>query len=101
MNVCINYNDRIDISETIDVNKTDFLCKCIICHCWYFLNIDFKFQSEACNGCHDLIQKAMNFNVAIATVKRNDYRIRCLHMSKDKTINLLRNADLTEQSRTK
>ena len=50
---------------------------------------------------HDLIQKAMNFNdVAIVTVKENDYIIHFLYMSKDEAINFLRNADLTEKSRT-
>ena len=29
------------------------------------------------NGCHDLMQKAMNFNdVAIVSIKGSDYRIR-------------------------
>ena len=40
------------------------------------LTSDVKFQPEVCNGCHDLMQKAMNLNdVTIVTVKENDYRI--------------------------
>ena len=54
-----------------------------------------------CNGCHDLMQKAKNFNdVAIVTVRMNDYRISFCYMSKDKAIDLLRNADLIEKSGT-
>ena len=44
-------HDRIDVSEVIDVNKTNSLCKHIICHYWYFLEIDFRFQPKVCDGC--------------------------------------------------
>ena len=45
------------------------------------------------------MQKAMCFNdVAVVTVKGNDYRIHFLYLIKDEAINLLRNADLTEKS---
>ena len=36
----------------------------------------------------------------IVSVKENDYRIHILYMSKDEAINLLKNADLTEKSKT-
>ena len=68
--------DRIDISEGIDVNKTSASKECDICHYWYFKDIGFKYEPRHCNGCHDLMQKAMNFNdVAIVYVKRSTYRI--------------------------
>ena len=54
--------DRIDISEGIDVNKTNASKECDICHYWYFKDIGFKFETYLCNGCHDLIQNAMSFN---------------------------------------
>ena len=41
--------DRIDVSEGIDVNKTNKSTQCDICHYWYFLNKGFKFQSHVCN----------------------------------------------------
>ena len=69
--------DRIDISESIDVNKTSGSKKCDICHYWHFLDKNFSYESYLCNGYYDLMQKAMNFNdVAIVSIKRNDYRIR-------------------------
>ena len=93
--------DRLEVSEGIYINKTKGLHECIVCHYWYFLTKNFKSQLEVFNGCHDLMQKAINFNDAvIVTVKRNDYRIHFLYMSKDKSINLLKNANLTEKSRT-
>ena len=65
-------DDRIEVSEGIDVNKTDGLRWCIFYHCWYFLNMNFRFQPEVCNGCHELMQKAMSFNdVAVFSVKEN------------------------------
>ena len=54
--------DRVDISERIDVNKTCTSKECDICHYWYFKDIGFKYERYLCNGCHDLIQKAMSFN---------------------------------------
>ena len=92
------YYATIEVSQEIDVNKTDGSQKCIICHYWYFLNINVRFQPEARNDCHELMQKAMSFNdVAIVNVKRNDYRIHFFYMSKDEVRNLLRNPDLTEK----
>ena len=83
--------DRFDLSEGIDVNKTDGLHMCIICHYWYFIETKFKSQLEVRNICHDLTQEAKSFNdVAIVSVKRNDYRIHFLYMSKDKATNLLK-----------
>ena len=52
----LEYN-RIDVSEEIDVHKTNGLCECIICYYWYFLKINFKCQHEACNSCHDLMKE--------------------------------------------
>ena len=30
------YHDKIDVSEGIDVNKTNASNECVICHYWYF-----------------------------------------------------------------
>ena len=72
----LEYN-RIDVSEGIDVNKSYNKSKeCNICHYWYFIDKNFNYQKYLCNGCHDLMQKVMSFsNVAIVSVKGNDYRI--------------------------
>ena len=40
--------DRSHVCERIDVNEADGLRECIICHYWYFLEINFRFQSEVC-----------------------------------------------------
>ena len=62
--------DRTDASEEIDFTGINDLRKCSICHCTYFLKINFRFTPELYDGCHDLMQKAMRFNnVGIASVK--------------------------------
>ena len=66
----------IDISEGIDVNKTNLSRECDICHYWYFKNIGFKCEPYICNGCHDLIEKAISFNnIATVCIMENAYRI--------------------------
>ena len=81
--------DRIDISKGIDINKTNVSKEFDICHYWYFLDKSFNYQSYLCNGCHHLMQKAMNFNnVAIVSINGNDYRIHCWYMSKDDAISI-------------
>ena len=82
--------ERIDISEGIDVSKTNLSKECNICHYWYFKDSGFKYEPYLCNGCHDLIQKAMSFNnIAIVYVKGSAYRVNFWYMSKDDAINIM------------
>ena len=75
--------DRIDVSEGIYINKTSACKECDICYYWYFLDKNFKYEPYLCNGCHDLMQKVMNFNdVAIVSNEDNDYRTHFWYMSK-------------------
>ena len=46
--------DRINISEGIDIDKTNKSKECNICHYWYFLN-NFNYEKYLCNDCHDLM----------------------------------------------
>ena len=90
--------DRIDISEGIDVDRTNASKECKICHYWYFKGIAFKDEPHLCNGCHGLMQGAVNFNgVAIVYVKGNAYRIDFLYMSKDDAINIMSNSSLLDK----
>ena len=73
--------DRINISEGIDINKTNVSKECDICHYFYFPDKGFKYETYLCNGCHDLMQTAMNFNdVAIVSIEGNYYRIHFWYM---------------------
>ena len=90
--------DRIDISEEIDVNKTNLSKEYDICHYWYFKNIGLKYEPYLCNDCQDVMQKAMNFNnVAIVYVKENAYRIHFWCMSKDNSVNIINGSNLVDK----
>ena len=91
--------DGVDISEGIDMNKTNKSKEFDICHYWYFLDKNFNYEKYLCNGCHDLMQKAMNFNdVAIVSIKVSDYRIHFWYISKDEAISIMRNSSLNEKT---
>ena len=83
--------DRIDISERLDINKTNSSTECDICYYGYFLDKGFKYEPYLCNGCHGLMQKAMNFSDAvIVAIKGSDYRIYFWYMSKDDAISMMK-----------
>ena len=93
----LEYN-RIDISEGIDVNKTNLSKECDICHYWYFKDIGFNYDPYLCNGCHNLMQKAMSFNnVAAVYVKGSAYRINFWYMSKNDAINIMNASYLVDK----
>ena len=62
-------------------------------------NIGFKDEPYLCNGCLDLMQKAISFNnVAIVYVNGNAYRIHFWYMSKDDAINIMNGSNLADKS---
>ena len=64
-------------------------------HHWYFKDIGFKYEPYLCNGCLDLMQKAMGFNnIAILYIKKSAYRIYFSYMSKDDTINIMNGSNI-------
>ena len=55
-------------------------------------------ETYLCNGCHDLMQKALSFNnVAIVYVKGSAYRIHFWYMSKDDAINIMNGSSLVDK----
>ena len=88
------YFDRIDVSKTIDVNKTSASKECDICHYWYFLNKGFKIQPNVCNRCHELLMMSMNLSdIAILNIKGSHYCSIISGISKSEVIKLLQNID--------
>ena len=54
-----------------------------------------KYEPYLCNGCHDLMQRPMNFNdVAVVSIKGNNYGIHFWYMSKDGAISITENSNL-------
>ena len=77
--------DRIDISEGIDVNKTDRSKECKFCRYWYFLNKNISYGPFTCDGCYDIVHRSTDFkNIAIAHIKKSAYRIYFQRMSEHK-----------------
>ena len=87
--------ERIDISVSIDFNKTNKSIECMICHYCYFKYIGFKYQSYVCNECHDfsvIVQSLDDF--LILKVKGVDYRCYAVGINKKDAISLLNNSVL-------
>ena len=86
--------ERIDISQGIDLNKSDKSKECDISDNWYFLDKNVNYEPYLCNGCHDVV----SFNdVAVVCIKGSDYRICFWYISKNDAINLLNNSMLNNK----
>ena len=42
--------EKIDISDGIDINKSDKSKECMLCHYWYFLDKSFSYGPYLCDG---------------------------------------------------
>ena len=91
--------DRIDISEGIVIDKTNKSKEWNICHYWSFLDKNFNYDPCLCNGCHDLMRKAVSFkHVAIVSIKANDYRIHFCYISKNDAITIMTNSNSSDKN---
>ena len=83
---------NVDVSEGIDVNKTNASKECELCHYWFFKDVGFKFEEHVCNGCHDLLTMAHSLkNIAILNAKGATFRCLLMGISKNKGLNRLNN----------
>ena len=65
----------------------------------FFLDKIFNYSSYLCNGCYDLMQKAVSFkNVATVSIKGNDYRIHFWYTSKKDAIAIITNSNLSDKN---
>ena len=71
----------------------------MLCRFWYFKDIGFKYEPYLCNGCHDLMQRAMSFNdVAFVYIKGGAHRIHFWYMSKGDAISIKNNSNLGDEN---
>ena len=90
--------EQIDISEGIDVDKTNKSKECMLCHYWYFLDKNFSYGPYLCDGCYNIMQKSNNLkNIAIVHVKKSVYRIYFLYINKRKAKKLMANSNLIDK----
>ena len=75
--------ERIDISDGIDVNKSDESKECTLCYYWYILDTSFSYGRYLCDGCYNMTQKCNKLkNIVIIRIKKSVSRIFFLFMSK-------------------
>ena len=84
---------KINISEGIDVNKTNESKECELCHYSFFKDVGFKFEKHVCNGCHDLLTMAYSLkNIAILSAKGATFRCVLMVISKSEGLKILNNS---------
>ena len=85
---------RIDLNEGIDITKIKLISKdCWLCNHWYFVNKNFNYQKNMCNGYHDMSIKTNSMhNLATGYNNNNAYRLIFTFMSKNDALNLIKNA---------
>ena len=80
--------EKIDVSEGTDTNKTSESKECILCHYWYFEDVGFKFERPVCNKCIDVLMTAWELkNAAVLNVKGVDFRCILWGISRDEAVN--------------
>ena len=90
---------NIDISEGIDVNKTNASKKCEVCHYWFFKDIGFKFEEHVCNKCHDLLTIAYSLkDIAMLNAKGATFRWFLMGINKNEGLKRL-NSSVTYDRR--
>ena len=89
---------RINISERIDVDKTNKSKECMLCHYWYYLHKNFSYGPYLCDDYYSFPQKSKDFkDIAIVHIKKNTYRIYFLSMSKRKANKMMTNSNLVHK----
>ena len=84
---------KIDVSEGIDINKTNASKECELCHYWLFKDIGFKFEEHVCNKCHDLLTIAYSLkDIAILNAKGATFRCILMGISKNEGLKRLNNS---------
>ena len=74
--------------KELDVNKTSVSKGCDACHYWYFSKYNFKFQTNVCNRCHDLLMMSVDLSdITIFNIKGSDYRCIISLISKNEGTN--------------
>ena len=91
--------DRIDISEGIDTTQNKLVSKeCSFCHFLYFIDKNFNYKKYLCDGCHDILMKAMSIkDLIIVYANGNAYRVNFSFMSAKEASGLIRNSNLVNK----
>ena len=86
-------NQKIDVSEGIDVKKTSTSKECELCHYWCFKDVGFKFEEHVCNRCNDLLTIAYSLkNISLLSAKGTTFRCLLMVISKNEALKKLNNS---------
>ena len=87
--------DKIDITEGIDLNKTNKSKECMFCQNWYYLNKNFSYGPFTCDGCYNIVQSSTNIkDITIIYVTKTAYRVYFKDISKNKAKKLINKFNL-------
>ena len=76
--------EKVDVSEGIDVNKTNASKEYELRHYWFLKDVRFKFEEHVCNRCHDLLTMA---HMAILNAKETIFRCLLRSTKKKEVLN--------------
>ena len=90
--------EKIDVTEGVDVNKTNASRECELWHYWYSKDVGFRFEPHICNKCHNALLNAYELkNITILNVKGVDFRCVLWGISRDEAANMLNNSVLEDK----
>ena len=77
--------DKIDVTEGIDLNKTNKSREFMFCHYCYYLNKNFSYGPFTCDRCYNTVQRSTDFKkIVIIYVKKSAHRVYFKDISKNK-----------------
>ena len=90
---------KIDFSEGTDTNKTSLSKECMLCHYWYFKEVEFRSEAHLCNKFHDVLMTAYKLkNIVILNVKGAGFRCILWGISRHEAGNRFNNSVLEDSS---
>ena len=76
-----------------ELTLTNQAKECALCHYRYFLNTGYRYEPEACNGCHNISMMVYELkDFAILDIKRVDYQYFIWNINRNVAINWLNNS---------
>ena len=89
--------DRIDISDRIDVNKTDRSKECMFCHYWCFLYKTLVMVHLVVMVVMIWCKDQQIFKILLLLILKSEYRIYFQHKSKHKATKIMNKFDLVDK----
>ena len=90
--------EKIDVSEGIDINRTNASKECMLCYYWCFKDVGYKFEPHVCNKCHNVLMTPYELkNITKLNVKGVDFRCILWGISRDETVSRLNNSMLDDK----